>query len=217
MEFINTEPFTIPPKQFDQTEIFHLLDGYTKNKFSSKISDNAKLREGFTTIHNMRRRIADCLTTDVSGYTRSEDRVIDSIKYIKLYIDLLTELEKYFIIDERGMPINFEWYNCFDESRLSVFLSSEFERGCMVFCLAALYSAYAANAAEDDAIVTYKEASEFFRYLRDNLSDRYSLEGATDLSVEALTAFSLIMQAQGEELSVVKKATGINFLFLLNL
>uniref|UniRef100_A0A0X3PS28 BRO1 domain-containing protein n=3 Tax=Schistocephalus solidus TaxID=70667 RepID=A0A0X3PS28_SCHSO len=74
----------------------------------------------------------------------------------------------------------------------------------MVFCLAALYSHYATAVLEEEAINTYKEASDFFLYVRDNLPDIYRLDGMTDLGVEPLSAFSLIMQAQGEELSAFK-------------
>ncbi|VDN14956.1 unnamed protein product [Dibothriocephalus latus] len=124
---------------------------------------------------------------------------------------MLTELDKHLVIDESGIPINFEWYNCFEKDSLSVFLSSEFERCCMVFCLAALYSMYAPQEPIIPAINTYKDAADHFLYVRDNLPPVYRLQGATDLSVEVLTALSLIMQAQGEELSVVKDVTGINF------
>ncbi|BHF71826.1 pH-response regulator protein palA/rim20 [Sparganum proliferum] len=139
-------------------------------------------------------RIADGLGTDVRS----------SIKHVKLYLDLLAELDNHLDVSEHGVAVNFEWHNCFDHTRLSVFFSSDFEHYCMVFCLAALYSEYAAGASEEEAITTYRHASDFFLYVRDNLPDVYRREGVTDLGVETLTAFSLIMQAQGEEISALK-------------
>nr|VZI50414.1 unnamed protein product [Spirometra erinaceieuropaei] len=136
-------------------------------------------------------RIADGLGTDVRS----------SIKHVKLYLDLLAELDNHLDVSEHGVAINFEWHNCFDHT---LFFSSDFERYCMVFCLAALYSEYAADASEEEAITTYKDASNFFLYVRDNIPDVYRHEGVTDLGVETLTAFSLIMQAQGEEISALK-------------
>ncbi|XP_050349008.1 programmed cell death 6-interacting protein [Nymphalis io] len=137
-----------------------------------------------------------------------------SLEVIYSYYDQLVSLESK--IPPQEVQIPFKWKDAFDKGsiflfRMSLTISSlAFERMCILFNMAAMQSAIAAQQPLDSeeslklAAKLLQQSAGIFAYLKGNIMMAVHQDTTPDLNPETLNALSQLMLAQAQEVIVYK-------------
>ncbi|XP_026500364.2 programmed cell death 6-interacting protein [Vanessa tameamea] len=137
-----------------------------------------------------------------------------SLDVIYSYYDQLVSLESK--IPPQEVQIPFKWKDAFDKGslfggRMSLTISSlAYERMCILFNMAAMQSAIAAQQPLDTeeslklAAKLLQQSAGIFTYLKGNIMMAVHQETTPDLNPETLNALSQLMLAQAQEVIVYK-------------
>ncbi|XP_063827732.1 programmed cell death 6-interacting protein [Ostrinia nubilalis] len=137
-----------------------------------------------------------------------------SLEVIYSYYDQLVALEKK--IPPQEVQIPFKWKDAFDKGsifggRMSLTISSlAYERMCVLFNMAALQSALAAQQPLDTedslklAAKLFQQAAGIFTYLKANVMLAVHQETTPDLAPDTLAALAQLMLAQAQEVIAYK-------------
>ncbi|XP_044731295.1 programmed cell death 6-interacting protein isoform X2 [Chrysoperla carnea] len=145
---------------------------------------------------------------------RAFDRYESSLDVIYNYYDEISALEGKIPAHEVQIP--FKWKDAFNKATLfggrqSLTISSlSYERVCVLFNIAALQSAVAANQILDSdeglklAAKLFQQAAGIFYHLKNTVMSAVQQDPTPDLNPETLQALSSLMLAQAQEIFVVK-------------
>ncbi|CAH2085902.1 unnamed protein product [Euphydryas editha] len=137
-----------------------------------------------------------------------------SLDVIYSYYDQLASLESK--IPPQEVQIPFKWKDAFDKGslfggRMSLTISSlAYERMCILFNMAAMQSAIAAQQPMDTeeslklAAKLLQQSAGIFTYLKSNIMMAVHQETTPDLNPETLNALSQLMLAQAQEVIAYK-------------
>mmetsp|Transcript_65850 Transcript_65850/g.99285 ORF Transcript_65850/g.99285 Transcript_65850/m.99285 type:complete len:804 (-) Transcript_65850:15-2426(-) len=133
-------------------------------------------------------------------------------KYLH-YITLLKYTEKHFRIGDKGVRINFYWYDCNSKKRASQY-GLDYEIACARFNVGAIESqiAFLHNRSSDEGIKQackyYQMAAGTFAALAETTRAQGQLVGTPDLDGDYLTLLSFLMLAQAQECFYEKAERG---------
>ncbi|XP_045768012.1 programmed cell death 6-interacting protein [Maniola jurtina] len=137
-----------------------------------------------------------------------------SLDVLYSYYDQLASLESK--IPPQEVQIPFKWKDAFDKGslfggRMSLTISSlSFERMCILFNMAAMQSAIAAQQPLDTedslklAAKLFQQAAGIFSYMKGNIMMAVHQETTPDLNPDTLNALSQLMLAQAQEVIAYK-------------
>ncbi|XP_014663777.1 PREDICTED: rhophilin-1-like [Priapulus caudatus] len=126
------------------------------------------------------------------------------------YYNLLYFIEQRFYSDELGLRLLFNWYDSLTGAPASQ-KSLAFEKGCLMFNIAAIYSQIAAKQnlccteGLEAAVDNFQRAAGALKYLREN----FSFAPSSDMKADTLDMLIPIMLAQANECCFLKQTLGI--------
>lgn len=129
------------------------------------------------------------------------------------YYGFLNCLERHFAINERGVKINFYWYDSVSKKRAAQY-DLEFERACIQFNIGAIESqiAFLQNRGTDEGIKTackyYQLAAGTFISLSEKVQAQPQLAGTPDLAASYLSMLQALMLGQAQECFYIKAQRG---------
>lgn len=109
------------------------------------------------------------------------------------YFGQLDLLDMRIPISERGCRVKFEWRNLFDD-QVVVQSSSAFEKACVLFNLAAVYSHIGATNDHKTAYAAYQAAAGIFKFI----SESFLHAPTIDCASETAQTLSVLMLAQAQ-------------------
>ena len=130
-------------------------------------------------------------------------------KYVKYY-GQLELLQNTFVIDENNIKISFPWTTVLSKSKNISSYSLEFEKACILFNLAVVYSKLGDNESRTSeegckrACDFYQRAAGVFSLLLEKNVPRLILPPNTDLNPNAIHCFIKLMLAKGQECVLAK-------------
>ncbi|XP_025832314.1 programmed cell death 6-interacting protein [Agrilus planipennis] len=145
---------------------------------------------------------------------RAFEKYESSLEIVYGYYDQLVALESKLPVQEVQIP--FKWKDAFDKgsifgSRISLTIASlAYEKVCILFNIAALQSAVAANQGVDNdnglklAAKLLQQAAGIFNHLKSIVIVAIQQDPTPDLNPDTLGALSALMLAQAQEIFVQK-------------
>ncbi|XP_035229149.1 rhophilin-2-like isoform X2 [Stegodyphus dumicola] len=131
---------------------------------------------------------------------RTPSRDANGVKMLFHYYNLLYFIDKRFFASHRNLGLHFEWFDSLT-GLPSMQKSVAFEKACILFNIAALYTQIGAkqdrtnSEGMDAAVDSFLRGAGIFHYLKQNFSNPPS----TDLSPEVLDMLTHLMLAQARE------------------
>lgn len=152
------------------------------------------------------------------------------IERLLQYYFQLVSMERKFPFDTLRVDIWFAWKDAFQSNAFSSKRVStnciQYEKGAVIFNIAAIYSQLAANqpfktsAGKKKAATYFQKASSMFLFCRDSIITRFRVKmdkANTDMSEDVLSSLSEVMLGQAVECFYEKANEGLLILLIVKL
>ncbi|TRY67905.1 hypothetical protein TCAL_03284 [Tigriopus californicus] len=204
-----TDLLSVPGKRASDIDVTKALKTLITSTFAASQSSSAALKDVDGTLKELQRLRGLAL---IKGGEKGEA----PFNAVATYYDQLASLEQKIPAHEVQIP--FKWRDAFDRGslfggKISLTISSlSYEKACVLFNVAAMASAHAAEQNFDTpeglqkALKRLQLAAGIFQYLKDSVVGLIQQDPTPDLEPDTLNVLSDLMLAQAQEMSKVCNA-----------